>query len=92
MKTLIATFLSILFICPAFAQSLTNFNCVVSDGPAYYGAYSTESEAVEQITSQTIYQGAPRGSFTVTCYNMGPAAPPPPDEFNFFGAANEIKN
>ena len=75
------------------AQSQTNFNCVVSDGGAYYGPFSNEAQAVEQITNQMIYQGMPRGSFTVTCYNMGPYYPPPqyPGFFGF-GAADTIKN
>jgi hypothetical protein len=76
------------------AQSQTNFNCVVSDGGAYYGPFSNEAQAVEQITNQMIYQGMPRGSFTVTCYNMGAYYPPPQDQPGFvgFGAVDTIKN
>jgi hypothetical protein len=94
MKIQLATFLSILFTCSAFAQSQTNFNCVVSDGGAYYGPFSSEAQAVEQITNQMIYQGMPRGSFTVTCYNMGAYYPPPQDQPGFFGfgAVDAIKN
>lgn len=51
MKIVLAALISILFTCSASAQSQTNFNCVVSDGGAYYGPFSSEAQAVEQITN-----------------------------------------
>jgi hypothetical protein len=93
MKIVLATLISILSICSAFAQSQTNFYCIVSGGGVYEGPFNNEAQAVESITWQAINdQGMQRGSFTVTCYNQGPAQPPPPDEFNFFGADNVQKN
>lgn len=94
MKIVLAALISILFTCSASAQSQINFDCVVSDGGAYYGPFSSEAQAVEQITNQMIYQGMARGSFTVTCYNMGAYYPPPQDQPGFFGfgAADVTKN
>jgi hypothetical protein len=92
-KIVLATLISILSTFSAFAQSQTNFDCVVSGGGAYYGPFNNEAQAVESITNQAVnLQGMQRGSFTVTCWNMGPAQPQVPMNYGFFGADNVQKN